>query len=309
MYYVYPKLSEIDLFLLRLGGAGLGNILFTYARAVIYVQKHANCQLVWPTWFSLKLGPILRHEPDKRFYHDLFVNHSGYISGPEKAKILLTKKHIKEQEIEKKPDLDDCVVDFEGFDNCFQEIMNDSQAVYQDIVKNLNPKYQGALAFDGKSSICMHIRLGDFTRASWEEVKSGKHCSSIPIEWYVCMGTALREIVGKNVRIYVFSDGTDQELKPLLELENVERITFGSAIADILALSNAGIFVASGSSFSMWARYLGRMTTIMFPNQVKQTILQSGDRGREIVALDEFSSEDAAFIKEYWNSLQSQFSK
>lgn len=36
-------------------------------------------------------------------------------------------------------------------------------------------------------------------------------------------------------------------------MENVERITFGSAIADILALANAGIFVASGSSFSMWA--------------------------------------------------------
>lgn len=35
-----PKLSEKDCMLFRLGGAGLGNILFTYARAVIYVQKH-----------------------------------------------------------------------------------------------------------------------------------------------------------------------------------------------------------------------------------------------------------------------------
>lgn len=300
MYYIYPKLSKRDYLLFRWGGAGLGNILFTYARAVIYVQKHENTKLIWPTWISFKLGPILRHEPDKRFYNDLFVNHSGYINGFKKAKILLTKKHIKEQDIAKTKDLDDCVVDFEGFENCFQEIMNDSQAVYKDIVRNVNQKYQDALAFDGKKSICMHVRLGDFARASWEEVISGKHCSSIPIEWYVRMGNALREIIGKNVKIYVFSDGTDEELKPLLELENVERITFGSAIADILALANAGILVASGSSFSMWARYLGRMTTIMFPNQVKQKILQPNDQGREIVALDKLSLEDVEFIKKYW---------
>lgn len=69
MYYIYPKLSEKDCMLFRLGGAGLGNILFTYARAVIYVQKHENAEMIWPTWFSFKLGPILRHESDKRFYN------------------------------------------------------------------------------------------------------------------------------------------------------------------------------------------------------------------------------------------------
>lgn len=179
--------------------------------------------------------------------------------------------------------------------------MNDSQEVYKDLVRNLNPKYQDAVRFNGKNSICIHVRLGDFARVSWEEVKSGRHCSSIPIEWYVHMANALRELIGERVKIYVFSDGTDEELKSLLEMENVERITFGSAIADILALANAGIFVASGSSFSMWARYLGRMTTVMFPNQVKQKILQPNDYGREIVALDKFSQTDIEFIKKYWN--------
>ena len=191
------------------------------------------------------------------------------------------------------------------FENCFEEIINDSNIVYEDIVRNLNPKYKAALSFDGKNSICMHVRLGDFARVSWEEVKSGKHCSAIPIEWYVCMGMALRQIIGEKTKIYVFSDGTDEELKPLLQLENVERITFGSAIADILALANSGIFVASGSSFSMWARYLGRMTAVMFPNQVKQKILQSYDQGKEIVAFDKISLEDAQFIKKYWNQKES----
>ena len=174
MYYIYPKLSEKDGILFRLGGAGLGNILFTYARAVIYVQNHEDAEMIWPTWFSFKLGPILRHEPDKRFYNDLFINRSGYIDGFKKANILITKKHIKEQDISKEQGLDGCVVDFEGFENCFQEIMNDSQAVYKDLVRNLNPKYQDAVRFNGKNSICIHVRLGDFARVSWEEVKTAE---------------------------------------------------------------------------------------------------------------------------------------
>ena len=146
----------------------------------------------------------------------------------------------------------------------------------------------------------MHIRLGDFARATWEEVKQGKHNSSIPIEWYVTMAQELRSIIGAETPVYVFSDGTDEELRPLLELGNVERVTFGSSIGDVLALSRAKLLVASGSSFSMWARYLGRMTTVMFPNQVKQKILTDQDSTREITALDKIGEEDRAFIKETW---------
>ncbi|MBP3554313.1 MAG: alpha-1,2-fucosyltransferase [Clostridia bacterium] len=297
MNYAYPKLSDKDLHLFRVGGAGLGNILFTYARAVVYAQKHPNTQVIWPTWLSLKLGPILRREKDKRFYHDLFRNHSGYINGVKKSAILLTKKRISEKEALENPDFDERVIEFEGFVEAFTPIMHDSKAVYDDLVKNLAKKNEKAVSFDGKKAICMHVRLGDFTRVTWEEVLQGKHCSSIPIEWYVNMAKDLRRIVGEDVKIYIFSDGTDEELQPLLALPNVERKTFGTAIGDILALAQSGIFVASGSSFSMWARYLGRMTTIMFPNQVKQEILQEYDNGKEIVALEKISDEYYKLIK------------
>ena len=104
----------------------------------------------------------------------------------------------------------------------------------------------------------------------------------------------------ENTKIIVFSDGKEEELRPLLALGNVERVCFGSSIADILAMSRAKLLVASGSSFSMWARYLGRMTTVMFPNQVKQKILTEKDAAREIVALEEIGPDDAAFIKATW---------
>ena len=99
MNYVYPKLSEHDLGFVRLGGAGLGNILFAYARAAVFAREH-DCQLIWPTWPSIKLGPILRREADKRFYNDLFSNQSGHIGGLKKMWLLLTRTRVKEAEKE-----------------------------------------------------------------------------------------------------------------------------------------------------------------------------------------------------------------
>ncbi len=233
----------------------------------------------------------MRREKDKRFYLDLFRNKQGYITGLKKAYVLTTKSHVSEKDALNGVDCENQVIEFTGFEGAFEPIMEDYEAVRCEIISNLHPKNQKALTFDGGKSICMHVRLGDFTRASWEDVKAGKHDSSIPIEWYVQMAQELRSITGEATKIYVFSDGTDAELKMLLDLENTERITFGTSIADILALSKAGIFVASGSSFSMWARYLGRMTTIMLPGQEKQKILLNKEKNKEISAIEHIPDE------------------
>lgn len=286
MKYVYPKLSSKDYCLFRGGGAGLGNILFTYARAVIYARKN-DCQVIWPTWPSLKIGPILRGEKDKRIYADLFRNHSGYIDGFRKISLLKSRQVIKEKDVlAGKVVPEESIIEFTGFDDCFTPILEDSQQVREDIIRNLHKKNRKAVEFAPQGAVCLHVRLGDFDRVSWEDVLAGRHCSALPIEWYVRMIEEVRRIAGRSVKAYIFSDGTDEELKMLLDMPDVERISFHTAIADILALSNAKVFIASGSSFSMWARYLGRMTTIMFPNQVKQKILFDDEQGREIVALD-----------------------
>jgi len=42
------------------------------------------------------------------------------------------------------------------------------------------------------------------------------------------------------------------------------------------------VLVASGSSFSMWARYLGRANCICYPNQRKQEIITPEENRFEI---------------------------
>src|SRR5208337_4075978 len=48
--YVYPQLHGVDLVFLRIGGVGLGNLLFPFARAVIFAKRY-GFRLIAPTWF------------------------------------------------------------------------------------------------------------------------------------------------------------------------------------------------------------------------------------------------------------------
>lgn len=276
MNYVYPKLSEHDLGLIRLGGAGLGNIMFSWARAAVFARDH-DCQMIWPTWPSIKLGPILRREKDKRFYGDLFQNRQGAVGGIRKLRLLATCSRLKEDQKENIALEDETIVEFEGFEGCFEQILYDYEYVYDMITSNLKEKNLAPLekTFRKKASgaVAMHIRLGDFSRVSETEVKEGRHDSALPIDWYVQIIQEIRRYAGKQVPVYVFSDGTDEELAPVLALAEVRRITFGTSIADILGLSSFPLLVASGSSFSMWARYLGRANCICYTNQRKQQIL------------------------------------
>ena len=92
----------------------------------------------------------------------------------------------------------------------------------------------------------------------------------------------VRSSAGWSVPVNVFSDGTDEELKDLLQMPDVKRVFFGNSIADIVALSKAPLMIASGSSFSLWARFLGNCSSISFPKQMKDHTLENPQNGFEI---------------------------
>lgn len=297
MNYVYPKLSEKDLGFVRLGGAGLGNILFPYARALVFARD-CDCRLIWPTWPSVKLGPILRREMDKRFYNDLFDNRCGAVGGLKKMWLLAVKKRLPESKKRLVEKLNDRIVTFEGLEGCFDDILYDSAYVFENLKQNLKPGNRDALAFDFRDSIGVHIRLGDFARVSEAEVRAGRHDSALPVGWYADMICQIRELAGRELKVWIFSDGTEEELKPVLSLPRVQRLTFGTSIADIMALSRAPLLIASGSSFSMWARYLGRMNCICYTGQMKQAILTERDAAFERECGDRIDEETGLRIKE-----------
>jgi len=259
MAYAYPKLAGVDCLLFRTQGPGLGNLLLPWARSVIAARTYRLSSLA-PTWPQVKIGPLLRRESDFRFYGRLFKNAEGDIGGIKKLRLLSTLRKITEYEFARDPDTwaqrDDHLVIFEGPGANFVAIVSDHDLVRTELLKITLPNHQHGLYFEFKYSISVHVRLGDFAQAS----------PSRPISWCISVVTRLRKAMGQETPVYVFSDGKDEELRPLLQLPLVRRLAFGSSIADILALSQANVLIANGGSpFSTWASYLGRMPVIWPP--------------------------------------------
>jgi hypothetical protein len=105
-----------------------------------------------------------------------------------------------------------------------------------------------------------------------ERLRAGTWNMGIPIDWYVATIEEVRKEIGMNVVTYVISDAENCELDQLLKLGNTRRLHFGSSIADLIALSRSKMLIASGSTFGMWASYLGRMPSLYYPGQLKQRL-------------------------------------
>ncbi len=312
MAYIYPKFSKNELIGVRLGGAGLGNLLFTWSRVIAASEKH-NSKLIWPTWPSIKIGPWLRHEKDKRTYVGLFANNSHMCGGIKKyLKLCFGKKiHTKNLDEVKWDSIgENEVIIYEDFNlapGAFQMNFNGTRE-YRDkiadiIYSNLGKKGKKAMAFDASNAICVHVRLGDFAKTT-SAIDTGKNNMRIQINWYVSVVNKLREAAGWSVPVFVFSDGTDEELKALLSLPDTKRMTFGNSISDIVGLSRSPIMISSGSSFSLWARFLGNCSSISYPNQIKDRVHTGDGFEIELGMDDELTDDQKAYVKDIYSEVK-----
>lgn len=243
--YAYPKFSHGDQFGIRLGGPGLGNLFFPFARAIIYADKY-NIPLINPTWPNIKVGPILRNERDKRFYLNLF-NTTG-ITGPRKYYLLNTIH--KTLESDKIPANKDTIIVFSGLGNYFNDIKTHYSLVKERILtivkehylKNIDTEYD---------CIALHLRMGDYTEKR-----------RIDLEWCLEVIHQLRMAVGEK-RVLLFTDERDSEIGEILnKIQKADIAFFGNAISDLIAMSRCKFLIASDSTFSGWAAYFGRMPVI-----------------------------------------------
>jgi len=293
MLYAYPKLSAIDLGFFRLLGPGLGNLLFPWARSIL-AAKDFGLIPIFPTWPQIKIGPILRGEKDTRFYNGIFYPTKNYISGFKKFYLLMRAQKITEPDFMSgrydKNIKDSRVVLFKGLgpqDNWFSPIVARYSLIFKELKKITVASHRRGLHYDFKNSISVHVRLGDFSVPQSEDIlKNGAYGYRIPLRWYRKQIMKIRKTIAKNIKVFVFSNGSNKELADLLNMDGVTRLSFGSSIADLLALSKANLLITSGSIFSQWAAFLGRMPTIWYPGQLREH-LYSDHPEREIECEEE----------------------
>jgi hypothetical protein len=270
--YSFANLGGIECGLFRLRGVGLANCLFPWARCVVASERH-ELQRITSTWPQLCHRQWIRRDLDKRTYAGLIDERSA-IHGGRKLRLLATQQRIEEQVFLSAPErFQDGIVWFSGIDRYFAPILNNHRAVRKSLMDATRPKHKVNLSSAPKRELFVHVRYGDAVDANTPEGRALKihyHLRQ-PMSWFVHMVGEVRRHVGE-VPVRVFSDAKNDELRPLLTLPNVTRLTYGSSIADLLALSSANVLVASGSTFSMWASYLGRMPVIWPLSQKRQNL-------------------------------------
>ena len=170
------------------------------------------------------------------------------------------KGNVKSSEIKKG------VLTISGLGNFFQDLLNEHDLVYSYLLSiTKNSIKEKVISDDFTHVIGVHIRLGDYRLES----------SLTPMNWYKEKIDQIRNKYSDRFKFYLFSDGTEEELKKIISIPNVYKVFYGNALADIWALSKCQLIIGSDSSFSAWGAFLGQVPIIFrkfqFGNILKNT--------------------------------------
>jgi hypothetical protein len=255
MKYIYPKMpaAKATTPFFRLSGYGLANAFFVYGKAIVMAEKY-NAKIIAPTWLNISMGPILRGERDKRFYSGLF-NHKNEVTGLHRLWLLLFGKRTVNEDFFSKSER---IMQVEGIWDFFQPLLGHSKVIATYLEQHVNEScIQKIKDVDFSDCVAVHVRLGDFVEDR-----------RVPMAWYV---SKIKE-KASNSRVLLFSDGKDEELAEILALPNVERVFYGNAIADILAMSKCNYLIGSDSSFSAWGAFLGQVPCCFYRLEYSQIL-------------------------------------
>jgi hypothetical protein len=222
--------------------------------------------MLTPTWTQFRIGPLLRGETDLKHYSNLFVAGYGEVTGVKKLLIQAGSRRQNEDQ--------DCglitthgrpiVKVFVGEQDRFLQLNGWHEFISAELRAITRPQWIAAVDQIKEFAIGMHVRMGDFVEGHADPNYPHRR---VPHSWFAESLKALRRTVGYPVRAIVVSDGKESELCELLDQEQVSLVRTGSAIGDLLVLSNSKVLIGSaGSSFSAWAAFLGQMPSIAHPS-------------------------------------------
>jgi hypothetical protein len=229
--YAYPRFNGFDFYFFRLGGPGLSNMLFAWAKAKIDV-KNTGILLIKPTFTNL-YGLF-----NDRNYSYLTIDKNS-ISGIKKLYILIFKRRLVNYH-----DI--------GTVGDFSILKHHKSFLTNNLIQLLNSKKrQELLKFE--SEISIHLRRGDFIESNIDKVGVNERTH---IKWYLELINQINKNYEDKVKISLFSDGTKEEIKELIGFPNVKLESSKNALFDILRISKSKIIITSSSSFSLWACFL-----------------------------------------------------
>jgi hypothetical protein len=248
--YFFPQFSRLDLGLIRAPGSGLGNLLYPWARSLIYAGRTGGIQIA-PTWRNLKLGPILRNEPDKRIYGDL-VHHRGPAEVWRGLRLRLTLPATSEDEFLRSPDESggDRLVRVTGMRDEFAPLLPHRAEIRRALFAVARKRPEPRAPF-----VAAHVRTGDF--AAPTEVY--RRNSRIALDWYAAEIERVSRALALDTVVFT-DDASGRVRAELGAIPGVRIAEPVNSLTDILSMSQARHVVCANSTFSLWAAFLCRGT-------------------------------------------------
>lgn len=269
----------------KLPKTGLGNQLFPMLKAIVFAHLN-HLPLNITGFYKINPGVYLRKEKSKRQCTGYFIFQKSLA-----AEILdkiknwfLTKRNNcvygpAIERIEHKGIQDNRIFIFNNlphWSNYFEGLKLHRQLVIDLFYSVLRPEIAKLVESKEKPIIAVHIRMGDFKKLSpgvdFKKVGGVR----TPEQYFIDCINTIRKIHGTILPVSIFSDGSRDELKKILELPATELVEGNKDVVDLILLSKAKIVVASaGSTFSYWAGFLADAPLIMHPDHIHDSIRDS----------------------------------
>jgi hypothetical protein len=269
------------------GRAGLGNMLFPWARSEVFARDY-GARILSPIWGNVRIGPYFRREPEKRNYRKLF-HAAHHVHGFLRTVPSLWGKRFSEVEFgpavlgsaaRRRP----CVVVFKGNADLFTSLLAERDFIRHQLWAITSETRRVTSGPYGETFIAMHIRRGDITRQGFTREQLHDVAQYTPTSWFVSMARAVRSCPElDHIPIVVFTDGSTNEVAAVLRFANVYLHRRRTALEDIWTIGRASLLFASGfSTFGMWASYLGGMPTLYAPGKIAQRVQTGSPTSVEI---------------------------
>lgn len=250
MNFHVPLLSRYDLGICRSPGPGLGNLLFPISRALIGQKRHGG-HFVYPTMRQVKIGTFLRQEKDKRTYGDVLRSRSWI----EWRRWLAARSRPAVDEGRFDGSQRGVTVRYAGLGRYFHDLQGHEDLIGRWLSENSSVT-MALEPFD----IGIHVRLGDFKAV---DPQSSSNSVRQSFEWYRAAFEEARHISGMQASsVVLFTDGDPHNVERELDIGKLTVDRSADALSAIMRLSRARVLIASRSTFSMWAAYLGGMPVL-----------------------------------------------
>ena len=257
-----------------LPNAGLGNKLFVWARAAAFAEiNNLDCHCLG--WSIPRIGPMLRGERRNVCYGRYLKSNLCYeLIGASRS--VFYHKVYEPPVAEYKANKVGHIFIYNkipAWNEYFVSIHNHRQIVIHRFFELPRSAVRKSISGERRPIVSVHIRCGDFRELREDEIFANSGNTRTPLTYFIEIIHLIRECSGSCVPITVFSDGTDDKLKPILMLENVARAAALSDFAHLMLMARSDVIVTSaGSTFSMWAGFLSNAAIILHPDHIHSRI-------------------------------------